>query len=227
MCVEATGEKGGGRKHRDLVSAEPPFAAHRKTPATSQCGAPGLSFRLTTTMFATRALRLASTAVRATARPTFLRTKRSTNLAGLDIHPDPLPELESTYTHTLHVLKALPETGVFRQSAEAVTQLRLDIVKANMTPASREDPRASEEAIDRVVEAIDCGLIEEIVDQAHDEFELATKMIDWKPYVPLSTYHAATSRSRCLRRLANGKDLICRSIPARAVTRHRLLQRTA
>merc|ERR1711974_247723 len=128
---------------------------------------------ITTTMFATKAVRFVPSAMRASTATKFLRTKRTTNIAGLEIHPDPLPELVSTYTHTLNVLKGLPESAVFRQSSEAVT------------PTSRETVYGSEAAIDRVVAAIDAGLIEEIVDQANDEFHLATKMIDWKPHEPL------------------------------------------
>lgn len=138
---------------------------------------------ITTTMFATKAVRFVPSVMRANVATKFMRTKRTTNIAGLEIHPDPLPELVSTYTHTLNVLKGLPETAVFRQSSEAVTQHRLDIVKEAMTAASRETVYGSEAAIDRVVAAIDGGLIEEIVDQANDEFHLAAKMIDWKPYV--------------------------------------------
>ncbi|KAL4401236.1 mitochondrial respiratory chain complex I protein [Malassezia pachydermatis] len=133
-------------------------------------------------MFATKVARYIPTAVRANATQ-FLRTKRTTNLAGLEIHPDPLPELVSTYTQTLKVLQALPASAVFRQSSEAVTQQRLDIVRAAMTDVSRQNAHASEAAIDKVVAEIDGGVIEEILDQAHDEFHLATKMIDWKPYV--------------------------------------------
>lgn len=144
-----------------------------------------IAFRttITTTMFATKAVRFVPSAMRASTATKYMRTKRTTNIAGLEIHPDPLPELVSTYTHTLNVLKGLPESAVFRQSSEAVTQQRLDIVKEAMTPTSRETVYGSEAAIDRVVAAIDAGLIEEIVDQANDEFHLATKMIDWKPYV--------------------------------------------
>ena len=135
-------------------------------------------------MFATTAVRYFPSAVRAEATQ-FLRTKRSTNIAGLEIHPDPLPELESTYTQTLRVLKTMPESAVFRQSSEAVTQQRLDIVKAAMSETSRKNAYASEAAIDQVVAQLDSGLIEEIVDQAQDELHLAAKMIDWKPYVYL------------------------------------------
>lgn len=114
-----------------------------------------------------------------------MRTKRSTNIAGLEIHGNPLPELVSTYTRTLDVLKALPESAVYRQSSEAVTQQRLDIVRAAMTESSSKNAHASESAIQKVVQEIDSGIIEEVLDQARDEFHLAAKMVDWKPYVYL------------------------------------------
>lgn len=175
---------------------------------------------ITTTMFATKAVRFVPSAMRASTATKFLRTKRTTNIAGLEIHPDPLPELVSTYTHTLNVLKGLPESAVFRQSSEAVTQQRLDIVKEAMTPTSRETVYGSEAAIDRVVAAIDAGLIEEIVDQANDEFHLATKMIDWKPYVSFFAAHSPTDTNhfRCPLPLVNGIRSICR-LPRVRVTR--------
>ncbi|WFD29950.1 hypothetical protein MSPP1_000964 [Malassezia sp. CBS 17886] len=134
-------------------------------------------------MFATRSVRFFATALRTEGR--FLRTKRATDLAGVEIHPDPLPALESTYTQTLGVLKALPASAVFRQSSEAVTQLRLDTVRAELTPEAKVDPAESEAAITRIVDRINGGIIEEILDQAKDEFQLAAKMVDWKPHDPL------------------------------------------
>ncbi|WFD27139.1 hypothetical protein MNAN1_002135 [Malassezia nana] len=135
-------------------------------------------------MFATRVARYVPSAIRANATK-FMRTKMSTDVAGLEIHPDPLPELESLYTKTLGVLKALPSSSVFRQSSEAVTEQRLSVVREAMTENSRRNAYASEAAIDNVVKQLDSGLIEEILDQAHDEHHLVTKMIEWKPYESL------------------------------------------
>lgn len=135
-------------------------------------------------MFATRVARYFASAVRAEA-PVWLRTARTTNIAGLEVHPDPLPVLESTYTQTLKVLETFPESSVYRQSAEAVTEERLSVLSEAVTQESRASPDASELAIAKVVEKLDSGLIEEILKQAHDEFQLAAKMIDWKPYVTL------------------------------------------
>ncbi|WFC96008.1 hypothetical protein MBRA1_002664 [Malassezia brasiliensis] len=134
-------------------------------------------------MFATRLVRQVSSA--AQAAPLYLRTKTSTGLAGIDVHPNPLPVLEQKYTRTLQVLKALPESAVYRQSAEAVTQGRLDIVRAAMNENSQKDPSFSEHAIKTVTDKIDGGIVEELLIQADDELNLAAKMIDWKPYEPL------------------------------------------
>ena len=139
-------------------------------------------------MWATRSARYFASAPRSA--DTFMRTKRTTGLAGLAVHPNPLPALESTYTHTLSTLKHMPESAVYRQSAEAVTQQRLDIVREALKSAPFANPTLSEYAIDQVVNKIDCGCVEELLQQAHAEFELAAKMIDHKPYVPvLSLIH--------------------------------------
>ncbi|WFD44411.1 hypothetical protein MPSI1_003079 [Malassezia psittaci] len=134
-------------------------------------------------MFATRIARQAEATARAA--PQWLRTKTSTGLAGIDVHPNPLPALQEKYTRTLQTLKALPESAVYRQSAEAVTQQRLDVVKLAINDRSQKDPSFSEYAIKQVTEKIDSGVIEELIIQADDELALAAKMIDWKPYEPL------------------------------------------
>lgn len=131
-------------------------------------------------MFATRT-RLIASSVREV--PKFLRIKTSTDLAGIEVHPNPLPALESKYTRTLEVLKALPESAVYRQSAQAATQSRLDIVREAMTERSQTDPALNEHAIKTVQTKIDSGIVEELLEQANCELDLAAKMIDWKPYV--------------------------------------------
>lgn len=139
-------------------------------------------------MFATRTARQFATAVRFSAKPQFLRKKLSTDLAGIELHPNPLPALEAKYTRTLEVLKALPESAVYRQSAEAATQSRLDIVRSAMSEKSQTDPSLNEHAIGIVTSKIDSGVAEELLIQAEDELTLAAKMIDWKPYVDIAGY---------------------------------------
>ncbi|PKI82824.1 hypothetical protein MVES_003264 [Malassezia vespertilionis] len=141
-------------------------------------------------MFATRFARYFATAVRcedliSKGNNKYLRTAKSTFVAGLPLHPNPLPALEAKYTHTLKVLQVLPASSVFRQSSEAVTQHRLDIVRTELSEQTQQDANANENAISIVTGKIDSGLVEELLEQAHDELGLAAKMIDWKPYEPL------------------------------------------
>ncbi|WFD34775.1 hypothetical protein MCUN1_001619 [Malassezia cuniculi] len=129
-----------------------------------------------------RGARFLATAARTAAQD--MRNKTTTGLAGVPVHPNPLPELESTYTQTLRVLEHLPATSVYRQSAAAVTEQRLSIVREALSKPFA-TVAASEKAIEKVESEIDSGIIEELVQQATDEFHLAAKMIDWKPWEPL------------------------------------------
>lgn len=60
----------------------------------------------------------------------FLEPGNPTGLTGLFNHPAPRSTLIYLYSATLDKLKALPDTSVYRQSAEALTQRRLKIVEA-------------------------------------------------------------------------------------------------
>lgn len=52
-----------------------------------------------------------------------------TGLTGILTHPQPRPTLIYTYNQILNKLKALPESSVYRQSAEAITKSRLKIIE--------------------------------------------------------------------------------------------------
>ena len=99
--------------------------------------------------------------------------KRSTGITGLNVHPNPLPELKKTYEATLQTLSAIPQASVYRQGAESLTLHKLKIIeKANG------DVSAAEKELDE-------GQIEESLDIAQDELSLANKMLEWKAYVLL------------------------------------------
>jgi NADH dehydrogenase (ubiquinone) 1 alpha subcomplex subunit 5 len=53
-----------------------------------------------------------------------------TGLTGLFTHPAPRSTLIYLYSSTLDKLKALPESSVYRQSTEALTKHRLEIVES-------------------------------------------------------------------------------------------------
>ena len=69
---------------------------------------------------------------------TFLEANTPTGLTGLTTHPAPRPALILTYRQTLDKLKELPESSVYRQSAEALTKHRLAIIESTK-PAGYED----------------------------------------------------------------------------------------
>ncbi|OCL10915.1 hypothetical protein AOQ84DRAFT_288286 [Glonium stellatum] len=60
----------------------------------------------------------------------FLEPGAPTGLCGLVTHPSPRSALIYLYSSTLDKLKQLPESSVYRQSAEALTKHRLQIVEA-------------------------------------------------------------------------------------------------
>lgn len=101
------------------------------------------------------------------------RTKTTTGITGLAVHPDPLPHLLKTYTATSTILSKMPAGAVYRQSVESIIKERREIVE-------RLQGQNAESDIEAVEGAIDSGLIEEVISQAEDELQLAGKMLDWK-----------------------------------------------
>jgi NADH dehydrogenase (ubiquinone) 1 alpha subcomplex subunit 5 len=153
---------------------------------------------------ATRTLLAAATkpAVKAAPVP---RTKVVTGIAGLDVHPRPLPALAQAYTSTLKVLEKIPAAAVYRQSAEAITKERLAIVQRREAG----DDQATEADIEAVEREIDAGLVEELLLQAQDELKLASKMLEYKPSVwpsPSSSFPSTTDLTSFLPRAPGGRN---------------------
>jgi NADH dehydrogenase (ubiquinone) 1 alpha subcomplex subunit 5 len=97
--------------------------------------------------------------------------KKTTGITGLAVHPDPLPALSNTYQSTLSLLSSIPPTSIYRQGVEALTQRKLSVVQG-----ANGDIAAVERELDE-------GQIEESLDIATDELNLASKMIEWKACV--------------------------------------------
>ncbi|KAI6007376.1 ETC complex I subunit conserved region-domain-containing protein [Pisolithus albus] len=97
--------------------------------------------------------------------------KKTTGITGLAVHPNPLPELVRTYESTLSTLSTIPQTSVYRQSVEALTKHKLDIV------------RSANGDIGSVERQLDEGQIEESLDIAKDELKVAENMLEWKASV--------------------------------------------
>ncbi|GKZ16945.1 hypothetical protein AbraIFM66951_010662 [Aspergillus brasiliensis] len=64
----------------------------------------------------------------------YLEPFAPTGLTGLVTHPSPRPTLIFLYKSTLDKLKAFPESSVYRQSTEALTRHRLQIVESTKPP---------------------------------------------------------------------------------------------
>ncbi|KIW66882.1 hypothetical protein PV04_06172 [Phialophora macrospora] len=60
----------------------------------------------------------------------YLEPNTPTGLTGLTTHPSPRPALVWTYQQTLKKLEQLPKSSVYRQSTEALTKHRLEIVES-------------------------------------------------------------------------------------------------
>lgn len=75
----------------------------------------------------------------------FLEAGNPTGLTGLFTHPAPRSTLLYLYTATLEKLKAIPEHSVYRQSSEALTQHRFNIVDSIKPPGYDEWTKRAEE----------------------------------------------------------------------------------
>lgn len=70
----------------------------------------------------------------ANVKPRYLEPFAPTGLTGLVTHPSPRPTLIYLYTSTLQKLKSFPENSAYRQSVEALTRHRLQIVESHKPP---------------------------------------------------------------------------------------------
>ncbi|GAA5858786.1 hypothetical protein JCM8547_004987 [Rhodosporidiobolus lusitaniae] len=107
-----------------------------------------------------------------------LRTKLSTGITGIPVHPDPLAALLHTYNSTLALVQQIPSSAVYRQSVEAITRERLDAVNSL-------GGEGNEEQIEAVENKIGGGIVEQLIIQANDELKLAGKVIEWKAWEEL------------------------------------------
>ncbi|KAG8930260.1 hypothetical protein FRC03_008774 [Tulasnella sp. 419] len=99
--------------------------------------------------------------------------KATTGITGLEVHPNPLPALQSTFKETLSLLEAIPSSSVYRQGVEAITNHKLKVVEN-----SQGDVKAVENQLGE-------GQIEEVLQVAKIELNLVGKMIEWKAWEPL------------------------------------------
>lgn len=86
----------------------------------------------------------------------FLEAGTPTGLTGLLTHPAPRSTLLYLYTQTLEKLKALPEHSVYRQSTEALTKHRYNIVESFKAPGYEEWCTKAQETVQKY-QGVDMG----------------------------------------------------------------------
>lgn len=112
--------------------------------------------------------------------------KGSTKIAGLVVHPHPLPTLHRLYNQTLHALDALPPSYVYRTATEAITKQRLSVLEQIMRDHQlglddeRRDLPGATEAQLELERQLGVAQVELAVDMAEDELALVAKTIEWK-----------------------------------------------
>ena len=104
-------------------------------------------------------------------------SSRITGLTGLEVHPNPLPVLMSTYQANLDLLQSVPGATGYRQSTEALLKRNLRVVNMAIHDLEGDD------AIAAVESQLQQEHIEMIIQVANDELALTKKMIDWKACV--------------------------------------------
>lgn len=100
-------------------------------------------------------------------------TKLTTGLTGLAVSKNPHHTLGVLYGKILRTLQQMPQDASYRKYTEEIINERAQILKSNQDVATIE-------------RQIGCGQIEEVIVQAENELILARKMLNWKPWQPLT-----------------------------------------
>ncbi|KYQ47957.1 NADH dehydrogenase [ubiquinone] 1 alpha subcomplex subunit 5, partial [Trachymyrmex zeteki] len=98
---------------------------------------------------------------------------QSTFIKGLDVCKTPHQDLIPLYNRILKVLQKFPKDYTYRKETEGIIKTRLTVMQQN-------------ENIEVVEDKINCGQVEELIDQAKNELSLAEKMLLWKPWEKLT-----------------------------------------
>ncbi|XP_071541965.1 NADH dehydrogenase [ubiquinone] 1 alpha subcomplex subunit 5 [Panulirus ornatus] len=98
--------------------------------------------------------------------------KVATGLTGLAVASNPHHMLGVLYGKILRCLQKMPPDAAYRRYTEQIITERSAHVK-------------TEPDVGKLEKAINCGQIEELIQQAENELTLARKMLEWKPWEPL------------------------------------------
>uniref|UniRef100_A0A8C4QPR5 NADH dehydrogenase [ubiquinone] 1 alpha subcomplex subunit 5 n=1 Tax=Eptatretus burgeri TaxID=7764 RepID=A0A8C4QPR5_EPTBU len=98
--------------------------------------------------------------------------KKTTGLVGLAVAENPHERLKILYKKILNVLETIPKEAAYRKFTAQLIGERLQTV--DMEPD-----------VEKLEKKINCGQLEEVIQQAESELFLARKMVEWKPWEPL------------------------------------------
>ncbi|KAL5209970.1 hypothetical protein ABZP36_005593 [Zizania latifolia] len=90
--------------------------------------------------------------------------KETTGIVGLDVVPNAREVLIGLYNRTLKEIEAVPKDEGYRKAVESFTRHRLQICQ-------------EEDDWKRIEDRIECGQVEELIEEAQDELKLIAKMI--------------------------------------------------
>ncbi|CAD6340903.1 unnamed protein product [Miscanthus lutarioriparius] len=95
--------------------------------------------------------------------------KETTGIVGLEVVPNAREVLIGLYTRTLKEIEAVPKDEGYRKAVESFTNHRLQICQ-------------EEDDWKRIEDRIECGQVEELIEEAEDELKLIAKMVEWDPW---------------------------------------------
>ena len=87
----------------------------------------------------------------------------------MDVEPFPRMKLMKLYYIILQELNELPEAYTYKFLSQETTRYRMKIVDENMS-------------VRVIEEKVGCGLVEELIFQAHNEIKLLRIMKRWRPW---------------------------------------------
>ncbi|KAI8938572.1 hypothetical protein NX059_004451 [Plenodomus lindquistii] len=112
----------------------------------------------------------------------FLEVGAPTGLTGLTTHPSPRSALLYHYTSTLDKLRQIPESSVYRQSTEALTKHRLQIVEKSIPAGWKEWQDKIKELVDKDVtnyNIVETSVGQTIVLKSQEAVDERDKAAEW------------------------------------------------
>ena len=129
----------------------------------------------------------------------YLEAGNPTGLTGLLTHPSPRATLLYLYSKTLDKLKTFPEHSVYRQSAEAVTKHRMNIIESIKPPGFEEWSKNAAELVKKNPKAFQSGGTHQYAEAGDHDFIITEEKDD--EYQEFATLEGSRSLDEKLRDL--------------------------